>query len=210
MSRARRITRAAQPGLLALFVTLAALTLFVGACSDNPPPTPTPNPFLIPGTEAVDYYDDELGFGFSHPNDWHIDDPTGIHGVVVSITSPDGFVTFDVERDVPPPQIDEMGYGGARMRFVQQQVPTLTILSEVETTLSGDSPAYQANWVSRSDEAETTGQTFVVFRGNGDNRDAFMVVTSGPSALYQAWTGPLLFFLDTFTIDDDHAVQAAD
>ena len=209
MARFALRNRSARIRLLALSMGLFAV-LLLSACASEPTPTPvptpTPNPFLVPGTEAVEYYDEELGFGFSHPNDWSITNPSEIQGIVVSITSPDGFVTFDIERDLPPPQIDPMGYGSARMRFIQQQVPTLTILTEEETTLTDGTPAYQANWVSRSEDAETSGQTLVVFRGEGDDREAFMIVTSGPSALYQAWTGPLLFFLETLTIDQDRIV----
>ena len=28
-----------------------------------------------------------------------------------------------------------------------------------------------------------------------------MIVSSGPSSLYSAWTGPILFFWETLTID---------
>ena len=200
------------------FVILAALlamlftTGVLAGCSLGEEPTPevsactgepseAPNPFLIPGTEEMEYRDNELGVSFCHPDDWLISDPESTEGIVVSLVSPEQTVTMDIERDLPPPQIDFMSYGNARMRFFQQLQPSLEIVEETETALTDGTPAYHANWVSRAEDAETTGETLVVFRGEGDDREAFMIVSSGPSSLYSAWTGPILFFYETLTID---------
>ena len=199
--------------LIAICGVLVAAMLISG-CSGEPGETETPiasncagesegaqNPFLIPGTVAVEYRDSELGLSFCHQDDWSISDPPDTEGIVVSLVSPEQTVTMDIERDLPPPQIDFMSYGSARMRFFQQLQPSLEIVQETETTLEDGTPAYHANWVSRSEEAESTGETLVVFRGEGDDREAFMIVSSGPSSLYSAWTGPILFFYETLTID---------
>ena len=183
--------------LLVIFVAAAATS----GCFLQEEPTPTPNPFLIPGTSELEYRDDELGFSFRYQDDWLISDPDDTEGIVVSLVSPEQTVTVDVERDLPPPQIDFMSYGGARMRFFQQLQPSLEIVQETEITLEDGTPAYHANWVSRGQDAETTGETLVVFRGEGDDREAFMIVSSGPSSMYSAWTGPILFFYETITID---------
>ena len=187
--------------LLAMFVAAAALAGCSVFGESTPTPLPTPNPYLIPGTSEFEYRDDELGFSFRYPDDWLISDPDNTEGIVVSLVSPEQTVTMDVERDLPPPQIDFMSYGSARMRFFQQLQPSLEIVQETETTLADGTPAYHANWVSRAEDAETTGETLVVFRGEGDDREAFMIVSSGPSSLYSAWTGPILFFWETLTID---------
>ena len=171
--------------------------------------TPTPNPFLIPGTEEVEYSDDELGLSFRHPNDWVITDPPETVGIVVTMASPDGLVTFDIERDLPPPNIDAIAYGSARMRFFQQVEPSLMLITEEETTLTDGTLAYHAVWVSRNEEAESSGETVVVFRGDGDDREAFMIVSAGPTSLYRAWAGPVLFFYETLMVDPDPAVIPA-
>ena len=198
------------------FAALLAMLAAVAGCSIFGESTLTPiadictgesegaqNPFLIPGTEGVEYRDSELGVSFCYPDDWLISDPDNTEGIVVSLVSPEQSVTMDVERDLPPPQIDFMSYGSARMRFFQQLQPSLEIVQETETALADGTPAYHANWVSRSEDAETTGETLVVFRGEGDDREAFMIVSSGPSSLYSAWTGPILFFYETLTIDPE-------
>ncbi|MYD36992.1 MAG: hypothetical protein F4X20_08340 [Dehalococcoidia bacterium] len=183
-----------------LLIMLVAATVMSG-CFFQEDPTPTPNPFLIPGTSELEYRDDELGFSFRYQDDWLISDPEDTEGIVVSLVSPERTVTVDIERDLPPPQIDFISYGSARMRFFQQLQPSLEIVEETETTLTDGTPAYHANWVSRAVDAETTGETLVVFRGEGDAREAFMIVSSGPSSMYSAWTGPILFFYETITID---------
>ena len=187
-------------GLVALCGLLLTTLLFSG-CFFGEEATPTPNPYLIPGTSEVEYRDDELGFSFRHADDWMISDSAETVGIVVSVVSPDRLVTIDVERDLPPPQIDFMSYGNARMRFFQQLQPDLMILDETEATLTDGTPAYHANWVSRNETAESTGETIVVFRGEGDDREAFMIVSAGPTALYNAWMGPLLFFYESLVID---------
>lgn len=183
--------------LLAMLVTVST----VSGCFFREELTPTPNPYLIPGTSELEYRDDELGFSFRYQDDWLISDPENTQGIVVTLVSPEQAVTVDVERDLPPPQIDFMSYGGARMRFFQQLQPSLEIVQETETVLADGTPAYHANWVSRAVDAETTGETLVLFRGDGDDREAFMIVSSGSSSMYSAWTGPILFFYETLTID---------
>ncbi len=187
-------------GLFSLFGLIVAALLFSG-CFFQEQATPTPNPYLIPGTEEVEYRDDELGFSFRHPDDWLVSDSPDPTGIIVSMVSPDQSVTIDVERDLPPPQIDFMSYGNARMRFFQQLQPGLMILEETETTLTDGNPAYHANWVSRSETGESKGETLVVFRGEGDDREVFMIVSAGPTGLYNAWTGPILFFYESLSID---------
>ncbi len=186
--------------LLLALALLPALAL-VGACASNETSTPTPNPYLIPGTHAVEYRDEELGIGFSRPDDWSVTDPSETRGIVVSVESPDGSVTIDIERGSPPPQIDVMSYGSARMDFFQRAQPSLTVLEEIETTLTDGTPAYRAEWVSRLEDAETSGETIVAFRGDGDEREAFLIISAGPTALYRAWTGPILFFQETLSLD---------
>jgi len=186
---------------LAVFLAILVAASMMSGCFFREEPTPTPNPFLIPGTSELEYRDDELGFSFRYQDDWLISDPPDTEGIVVSLVSPEQTVIMDIERDLPPPQIDFMSYGSARMRFFQQLQPSLEIVQETETTLADGTPAYHANWVSRAENAETTGETLVVFRGEGDDREAFMIVSSGPSSMYSAWTGPILFFYETITID---------
>ena len=187
-------------GLFSLFGLIVAALLLSG-CFFQEEATPTPNPFLIPGTQEVEYRDDELGFSFRHPDDWLISDPSDTEGIVVSVVSPDQLVTLDVERNLPPPRIDFMSYGNAQMRFYQLLQHDLMILDETETTLTDGTPAYHANWISRNETAESKGETLVVFRGEGDDREAFMIVSAGPTRLYNAWTGPILFFYESLTID---------
>ena len=74
-----------------------------------------------------------MGFSFRYPDDWLISDPEDTEGIVVSLVSPEQTVTMDVERDLPPPQIDFMSYGSARMRFFQQLQPSLEIVQETES-----------------------------------------------------------------------------
>ena len=183
---------------------LAALAGILIGCQPSVPPTPSPvptaNPFLIPGTTEVQYHDGELGIWFRHPDDWTLNDPAETEGIVVTLSSPDNVVHIDVNLDVPPPQIDVVSYGAARMEQFQMRQPTIVIEEESEATLTDGTPAYRASWVSREDDAETIGDTLVVFRGVGTDRQAFLVVSSGPTSLYRAWTGPLLYFYETFAV----------
>ncbi len=179
-------------------LTLAAL-LFSG-CFAGDGATSTPSPFLIPGTHEVEYQDDELKFSFRHANDWLISDHPDTLGVVASLASPEGSITIDIERDIPPPQIDVMSYGSARMDFFTSLQPGLMILEEKEVVRTDETPSYYARWVSRNEDAESSGETLVVFRGEGDDREAFFVVSAGPTALYNAWTGPILLFYESLTI----------
>ena len=187
-------------GTVILLAALVGIILLPG-CFSGEEPTPTVNPFLIPGTSELEYRDDELGFSFRYQDDWTVTQGSETEGIVASLVSPDQTVTFEIERDLPPPQIDFMSYGAARMRFFQQVQPSLTIVDETETTLSDGTPAYHADWRSRNEEAETTGETLVIFRGEGDDREAFMIVSSGPTPLYNAWTGPILFFYESLKIE---------
>ena len=195
---------------LPILATLAAI--LIGCQPDvtpTPSPAPTANPFLIPGTTEVQYYDGQLGIWFKHPSDWSLNDPSVTEGIVVTVSSPDNFVHIDVDRDFPPPQIDVVSYGAARMQLFQMQQPTILIEEEGESALTDGTPAYRATWVSREDDAETIGETLVVFRGEGRNREAFLVVSSGPTVLYSAWTGPILYFYETFAISPPADVEGS-
>ena len=183
-----------------LLAVVAAMTLLFGCFSDTDP-TPTVNPYLIPGTSELEYRNEDLRFSFRYQDDWTVKADGGMEGIVASLISPDQTVTIDIERDLPPPQIDVMSYGVARMRFFQQVQPALMILDETEQTRPSGAVAYHANWVSRDTDAETTGETLVVFRGEGDDREAFMIVSSGATSLYTAWTGPILFFYESLVIE---------
>ena len=188
-----------------LLALLALATLLIACQADATPttiptPAPTANPFLIPGTSEVQYHDEELGIRFKHPDDWSLNDPAETEGVIVTVSSPDGFVHIDIDRDFPPPQIDVVSYGAARMQLFQIAQPAIVIEDEGESALPDGTPAYRARWVSRLDDAETSGETLVVFRGEGRDRETFLVISSGPTALYRAWTGPILYFYETFAV----------
>ena len=194
---------------------VSSLAFAVGACStggtgvtpDPTPPSATPSPLtssesslLIPGTSVERYADTDLGFSFSHANDWTLDDPPEQEGVVVSLASPDGQVIVDVIRDFPPPTIDLVGYARVMTDILRLSLPGLEVGTEEAVTLPDGTPAYRLQFSVTGDD-RLLGDLLVAIRTQGEIDEAFIIQASGLEGPYIAWTGPILLLLQTFRLD---------
>lgn len=195
---------------------VSVLAVAILGCSPNSAISETPTP--IPSTEEVsspgssdllisdtnpeDYADPELGFSFRYADDWVINDPSATEGIVVEVASPDGQVIIDVLRDFPPPTIDLVSYAQAMAQTLQLSRPALRSVEEESVTLPDGTPAYRIAFRVEDGENPTLlGDLLVAIRSLDESTEAFIIQASGIEGPYTAWTGPILFLLETFQLD---------
>lgn len=202
-----------SPGRRRVSLLVSALALVILGCSPNAAAeTPTPSTedvsstgspsLLIPGTSPEDYIDTALGFSFRYSGDWIVDDPPATEGIVVEVASPDGQVIIDVLRDFPPPTIDLISYAQAMAQTLQLSRPTLESVEEESVTLPDGTPAYRIAFRVEDEDGPTLlGDLLVVIRSLDESTEAFIIQASGIEGPYIAWTGPILFLLETFQLN---------